>query len=127
VVKIFTTEFSMAPEPAATMTFVVPTDDAKSAACKLRYAANNAVVKNRIALEPAENESNAIDEPMLENGQYPCKGIVTGCRREFKRRLLREFKRRQIKVNIFRGFPANYFLVEVGVLRLPRTGVADDG
>jgi hypothetical protein len=30
-----------------------------------------------------ENESNGIDELMLENGQYPCKENVAGCRRLF--------------------------------------------
>ena len=49
------------------------------------------------------------------------------CRREFKRRFLREFKRRHFRGSNFLGFPAKCFEVEMGVGIRPRTVVVDGG
>jgi len=81
VAKIFTTEFSMVPEPApVAATLVVVTGDGGSAAWKLRHEANKTATMSRAALEPAENESNPIDETMLDNGRDACKENVVRAR-----------------------------------------------
>ena len=49
------------------------------------------------------------------------------CRREFKRRMLREFKMRHIKASNFPRFRARYFAAAMVAVRLPRTDVAGDG
>jgi hypothetical protein len=51
----------------------------------------------------------------------------TVCRREFKRRIPDEVKRRHIKASNFPGFPARYFEVEMEAGILPRTVAVDDG
>jgi hypothetical protein len=81
VAKIFTTEFSMVPEPApAAATLVVVTGDAGSAAWKRRPEANKTATMSRVALEPVKNESNPIDETMLDNGRDACKENVVRAR-----------------------------------------------
>src|SRR5271166_2499320 len=70
----------MGPEPAvAAEVLVTAPGDVKSSACRPRHAANSMMPKSRTALEPMEAKSNAIDEPMLENGQNPCKENVVLC------------------------------------------------
>src|SRR5271155_4830593 len=65
------------PEPVPVAeALVTATVDIRAAACKLKPAANNVANKNRVALEPAENESNPIDELMLNDGLDSCKENV---------------------------------------------------
>jgi len=59
---------------------VVVTGDDGSAAWKLRPEANKAATVSQVALEPAENESNPIDETMLDNGRDACKENVVRAR-----------------------------------------------
>ena len=79
--KIFTTEFSTTPEPAAmAAALVTATVAGMSAARKPGRAAINAMIKSKVALEPAERESNAIVEPMLDNRRDSCKENVARIR-----------------------------------------------
>ena len=67
--KIFTTEFSMVPEPAPEVAaaLVVAATVGGSAAWKLRHEPNKAATMSRVVLEPVNNECNPIDATMLDN------------------------------------------------------------
>jgi hypothetical protein len=68
-----------------------------------------------VSRQPPALEFQGINASESTSGDA-CKHNRDSCRREFKRRFLREFKRRQIKGSNFQGFQASYFAVEVAVV-----------
>jgi len=65
--------------------------------------------------------------PIFAEDVASCTQSQAFCRHEFKRRLLREFKRRQFKVRIFPGFRANGLGVLMGLVLRPKIVGMDGG